>query len=163
MADPVMRVFAEAEAAQAAHDYAALMDAAAVLRALGGTPADGQEDVADQWEAEAKANGVTRSRLGARGRALGPAYRRGVLAAGASLTIEQLFLGGQSARISLAASDGSAGIVMRVRTADGATLCEQRVREALADCVWRPDFTGRFTISVDNGGDQPARVLLLMR
>lgn len=159
--DGVLRTLTEGEAAIAAGDYDALLLAGQFLRALGATPVEGQPDLASEWIAQARAHGVTKAGLGARGRALGPAYRRGVLAMGDSFSMQQLFLAGQPARISVAA--GGSGLSVQVRDADGTTLCEKPVDGRQTDCVWMPAFTGRFDIVIQNGGTGPARFHLVVR
>lgn len=163
-ADPVLRTLMEGDAALAGGDAAQLMDTAQVLKALGATPAEGQDDLAALWTQEAQTRGVTRSTLAFRGRALGPAYRRGSLVAGGSFTMRQLFLAGQRAQILVApAGAGGAGLSIRVQGADGATLCAKAVGGPQADCVWLPVFTERYDIVIENGGSSPASFYLIVR
>ncbi len=56
--DAVLRTLEEGEAARAAGDYAALLDAAQMLDLLGATPAQGQDDMAARWTDEARARGI---------------------------------------------------------------------------------------------------------
>lgn len=162
-ADPVLRTFIEGEAAIADGDHASLLDTAQILDALGASPAEGQEDVAALWKQEAVAHGVTRSALGGRGRALGPAYLRDTLKPGASITLRQLFLAGQPARLSLAPARGAAGLSLRVQGADGTTLCARAVAGPQADCLWTPPVTDRYAIVVENDGTVPTAFYLLIR
>lgn len=167
-ADPVLRTLIEGDAALAGGDAAQLMDTAQVLKALGATPAEGQDDLASLWTQEAQTRGATRSTLAFRGRALGPAYRRGSLVAGGSFTMRQLFLAGQRAQISVAAAGGSvgaggAGLSIKVQGADGATLCAKAVGGPQADCAWLPVFTERYDIVIENGGSVPAGFYLIVR
>lgn len=162
--DPVLRTLLEGDAAAANGDHAGLLDSAQVLKALGATPVEGQDDLAVMWTDTAHAHGVTRSALGFRGRALGPAYRRGSLLAGGSFTIRQLFLAGQRAQISVAPTGaGTAGLSIRVLGADGATLCAKPVGGPQADCAWMPVFTDRYDIVIENGGSAPAAFYLIVR
>lgn len=162
-ADPVLRTLMEGEAAQGHGDHAALFDTAQVLTALGATPADGQDDLAAQWMQAAMDHGVARSAPGFRGRALGPAYRRGSLGARGTMTVRQLFLAGQRAEISLAPAGGTTSLSMRVQGTDGNTLCAKAVDGAQADCAWLPLFTDRYDIVIENGGSAPATFYLLVR
>lgn len=165
-ADPVLRTLVEGDAAVAKRDHAGLLDMAQLLKALGATPVEGQDDLAAAWTAAAQAHGATRSTLAFRGRALGPAYRRGSLVAGGSFTMRQLFLAGQRAQISVAPAGGAArgaGLSIRVQGADGATLCAKPVGGPQADCAWLPVFTDRYDIVIENGGSTPATFYLIVR
>lgn len=161
--DPVLRTLVEGGAAEGAGDHSALLDTAQILKALGATPAEGQEDLAALWTKEAQDHGVTRSVLGFRGRALGPAYRRGSLGARGSVTVRQLFLAGQRAQISIAPAHGAAHLLMRVQGADGNTLCAKPVGGAQVDCAWLPLFTDRYDIVIENSGTVPADFYLVVR
>lgn len=164
--DAVLRSLEEGEAARAAGDYTALLRAAQALEALGAAPAEGQADLATQWTLEARAQGVATSRLAFRGRALGPAYRRGFLAGGGTVTVRQLFLAGQRAQISVAQSDragSSDRLSIRVRDGAGGTLCDKRVGPPQVDCAWLPLFTDRYAIEIANGGNRPAAFYLIVR
>lgn len=161
-ADPVLRALMEGDAAQAADDPAALADTVQQLSALGATPAEGQEDLAARWTAQADAHGAMQQVIPYRGRALGPAYRRGSLAAGDRITLRQLFLAGQRAQISVA-SAGTAKLSVRVEGGDGATLCAKPVGGGQADCAWLPLFTDRYAIVIENDGQDAAGFYLTMR
>lgn len=161
--DPVMQALLDGEAAQASGDYSALRDAAQGLQALGATPAPGQEDLASRWSRESSDHGVARPNLASRGRALGPAYRRGALAPGATMRVEQIFLGGQRAQISVAPTRREPGLSVEVRATDGTTRCARSVGGGQADCVWMPLFTDRYVILIQNKGDTNAAFYLLMR
>lgn len=161
--DPVLRTLLEGDAAQADGDHAALLDRVEALQALGATPAEGQDDLAAFWTKEASDHGVASSALGFRGRALGPAYRRGSLVPGASLTMRQLFLGGQRAQILVAPAGGATNLSLRVQGADGSTLCAKPVGGPQVDCAWMPLFTDRYNIVIENGGSAPARFYLVVR
>ncbi len=162
-ADPVLRTLMEGDVAQGDGNHAALLDTAQILKALGATPAEGQDDLAVRWTQEAQDHGVTRSALGFRGRALGPAYRRGSLGAGDSVTVRQLFFAGQRAQISVAPSRGAANLSLRVQGADGNTLCAKPIEGSQADCAWLPLFTDRYDIVIENGGSVPAAFYLVVR
>ncbi|MDO7833974.1 hypothetical protein Q4610_02850 [Sphingobium sp. HBC34] len=161
--DPVLRTLVEGEAAEAGGDHAMLLDSAQVLKALGASPAEGQEDLAARWTHAANAAGITRSALGFRGRALGPAYRRGSLDAGGSVTMRQIFFAGQRAQILVAPRGNSAKLSIRVQNADGGTLCAKPVGGPQADCAWLPLFTDRYDIVIENGGTTTAAFYLIVR
>lgn len=162
-ADPVLRTLMEGDVAHGTGDARALLATAQSLTALGATPVEGQDDLAAQWTQEARDHGATPSALGFRGRALGPAYRRGSLGARGSVTVRQLFLAGQRAQISIAGARGAANLSMRVQGANGDTLCAKPVGGAQADCAWLPLFTDRYDIVIENGGTAPADFYLVVR
>lgn len=162
-ADPVLRTLIAGDAAQGDGNLSALLDTVQSLKALGATPAEGQDDLATLWTQEAGVRGLSRDTLAYRGRTLGPAYRRGSLGARGSMTVRQLFFAGQRAQISVAPSRGAANLSMRVKGADGNTLCSKPVGGAQADCAWLPLFTDRYDIVIENGGSAPAAFYLVVR
>jgi hypothetical protein len=162
--DALMRTLAEGDLAQARGDQAALAAAADNLNLLGARPAEGQDDLSILWSQQAQAAGAVHAGPVYRGRALGPAYRRGSLAAGGRVTLRQLFLAGQRAQISVARATGvAASLSVRVRNADGGTLCAKPVAAPQADCAWLPLFTERYAIEIENGGSAPATFYLVIR
>lgn len=161
--DPVLRTLVEGDAARAQGDHAALLDTARGLSALGAAPAEGQDDLAALWTTEAQAGGAIAPAHRFRGRALGPAYRRGMLGAGGRVTLRQLFLAGQRATISVAPTSGAGHLSIRVQDGQGATLCAKPVGGPQVDCAWLPLFTDRFNIVIENGGAMPAAFYLIMR
>lgn len=161
--DPVLRILMEGDAAEAQGDPDTLIDKAQLLDTLGAKPAEGQEDLAALWTREASDHGANGSPLAYRGRALGPAYRRGSLNAGGTVTMRQLFFAGQRAQISVAPSGPTAKLSVRVRNAEGGTLCAKPVGGPQADCAWMPIFTDRFDIVIANSGPEPAAFYLVVR
>lgn len=100
-----------------------------------------------------------------RGRVLGPAYQRGWLDAGATMTLQQQFMAGQ--RASIAAVGTAIGVVPG--TAPGAlTLTvtepgEQPVcHEAPRACRWLPLYTQRYAITLRNPGTARVRYYLVL-
>ena len=71
-----------------------------------------------------------------RGRVLGPAFRRGMLAPGETVRTEQLFMAGQQATVAVAVAKGSA-VRLAVKGRDANAVCE---RDSV-DCRWQPIFT----------------------
>lgn len=162
--DPILRTLVEGEAAQAQGDTAALGRKARMLSVLGAAPAPGQADLAALWGEKAQASGAMADDPPYRGRALGPAYRRGSLLPGGSMTMRQLFLGGQRAQIMVAPTgEGSGHLSLRVEGAQGETLCQKAVGGPQADCAWMPLFTDRYSIVIENAGDASANFYLLIR
>lgn len=162
-ADPVLRTLVDGDRARRAGDHRALLDKARILMAQGATPAEGQDDLATLWTRQAQDHGVTRSALAFRGRALGPAYRRGSLGARGSITVRQLFLAGQKAQIVIAPAQGAANLSVRVLGADGHIQCAKQIGGAQADCAWLPLFTDRYDIVIENDGPTPADFYMVVR
>ena len=155
---------AQREAAQAQGDGATLGEKAQLLTALGATPAPGQQDLASLWTSEAQSRGATVAALPYRGRALGPAYRRGSVVPGGSVTMRQLFLGGQRAQILVAPTNSGDGhLSIKVQGAHGETLCAKPVGGPQANCAWMPLFTERYDIVIENDGAAPADFYMPVR
>ena len=91
-----------------------------------------------------------------RGRVLGPAFRRGMLAPGETVRTEQLFMAGQQATVAVAAAKGSA-VRLAVRGPGANAVCER----GSVDCSWQPIFTERYAIEVHNPTARPARYYLV--
>ncbi|QNE32992.1 hypothetical protein F1C10_14395 [Sphingomonas sp. NBWT7] len=129
---------------------APLLDA---LVRLGAHPAAGS-DAVEEWRG---VSGV-RSEAGPawRGRVLGPAYHRGVLAPAASFRTEQLFLAGKRAQVSVATSPRTPARMTVLGS--GAEACATPVSE----CAWWPTFTERYTITVENKGTASIRYYVVM-
>ncbi|MET0371095.1 MAG: hypothetical protein ABW039_06930 [Sphingobium sp.] len=159
-ADPLLQALLQGEAMLASGDYAGLLGVAEKLRLMGANPIDGQSDVAIRWIGEARAHGVTRAILSPRGRALGPGYRRGSLPGGESMTISQVFLGGQPARVALAPAERGSGEALSIAVKDGAgkLLCGGG-----AICIWEPAYSGRFDIVIANEGDAASDFFVTIR
>lgn len=151
--DAILQLLLKGEELRGAGDYGGLLGVAQDLRLLGANPIEGQGDMALAWIEEARAHGETRPVLSPRGRALGPGYRRGSLPGGESMTIRQVFLGGQPARVALArtAKGEHGGLSVAVRDTQGRLLCGGG-----ADCVWQPAYSGRFDIEIANEGKAPS-------
>lgn len=92
-----------------------------------------------------------------RGRLLGPAYRRGELGVGQQLQIQQLFAAGQTAEAAVLGAK-NAPFSLTVRQEDEPPVCEKSWRP----CKWQPQFTRRYTITIRNEGQVPARYYLAM-
>ena len=93
------------------------------------------------------------------GRALGPAYRQGVLAPRATLATEQIFLAGKKAMVSVVPEAGRT-LAMSV-TAPGEAICAQDVASPRGVCSWLPVFTRRVEIRLVNSGDRPSHYYLI--
>ena len=148
--------------AEAHHDAAQMLNAAARLSAWGAHPQGDQPDLAQRWQARAIQLGARPSTAALRGRALGPGYRHLTLGASQTFSTEQTFLAGQRATIHVAASRDAKLRVMAT-SSDGAEACSQTkiADHGSADCAWIPIWTDRTKITIINTGLQPQTAVLL--
>jgi hypothetical protein len=160
--DPVESVslaLARGMAAEEAGNGRAMLDAALQLEALGARGEGAEADLAAHWRALARARGV-RARIGPyRGRALGPAYRKGRLDAGTGLATEQVFLAGQKAAVALVPQPGRT-LSIRVSAPDK-SICQHESASVRVTCFWLPLFTTRVRIDVSNRSLAPASYYLV--
>jgi hypothetical protein len=158
-AEDAAALLAAAEAAPTAQARAPLVER---LDALGVHLADnaGTDDPLAGWRNQHKAGD------GApwRGRALGPAYRRAVVAPGQSLVIEQIFLAGQRAQIAaqVAGSNPGSQVNLAIMNPREEPVCTRQLAPR-ASCNWLPIFTERFAIALNNTGSREASVYLVVR
>lgn len=158
-AEDAAALLAAAEAAQTAQARAPLVER---LDALGVHLAEnaGTDDPLAGWRNQHKAGD------GApwRGRALGPAYRRAVVAPGQSLVIEQIFLAGQRAQIAaqVAGSNPGSQVNLAIMNPREEPVCTRQLAPR-ASCNWLPLFTERFAIALNNTGNREASVYLVVR
>jgi hypothetical protein len=145
-------------AAEAAGDGRGMLAAARSLEALGAAPRAGEADLAAHWRKQALARGIRDKAPPVRGRALGPGYSRGVLAPGAALATEQVFLAGQKAEIALVPQPGRS---LTIRVAGDKPICERVSARSRVKCDWIPTFTRRVQIRVVNDGRAPALYYLV--
>lgn len=152
MAETVAALLAGAEADVGAGRTSALARRLARLEALGARPADeaGEDPVAG-WR-----TAIGSETVPFRGRALGPAYRRGTLAADSELELTQTFLSGRKAVIAVSSPAGIAP-ALRVVSASGTTVCESAAR-----CRWTPVFTERYAITLRNTSRQARAYYLVV-
>ncbi len=94
-----------------------------------------------------------------RGRTLGPGFRKGTLAAGGDLAIEQTFLSGQKASVALSTPDGSK---LGLQVIDGAAkqVCQDAAKTPA--CEWIPIFTQRHVIRLTNPARREVRFYLVI-
>ncbi|WP_054529152.1 hypothetical protein [Erythrobacter sp. SG61-1L] len=159
LADPVEQAalaLAEADEAASAGEMKRLATAVHAIEASGAQPlADEPENPVPGWRSLA---GISRPPL--RGSPLGPGFRRGQLKPGETVSIEQLFLSGEQARVVLSAP-ARAPLALQVRDARSAGVCE---REGTPNqCQWVPIFTQRYSIVISNRGQGPARYYLVVK
>ena len=161
-ADPVQRVadaLHQGALAEQSGDPKAMAEAARMLDLLGAKPIEGEENAASRWRDLAKAGGVKDSSEPYRGRALGPAYRQGILAPRATLATEQIFLAGKKAMVSVVPETGRT-LAMSVTT-PGQAICAQDVAAPRGVCSWLPVFTRRVEIRLVNQGNLPSHYYLV--
>lgn len=118
---------------------------------------DSEDDPLPRWREEAAAKGLTPPPV--RGRALGPAYRSGWLEPGKTLSLEQLFLAGQTAQISLS-SPQRGPLALMVSDRDEKAICRQDGPPP-GRCQWMALFTQRYRISLSNPGTERRRYFLV--
>jgi len=142
-----------ADSAEQSGDQIELLAAVDAIEALGARPGT-DADIADleRWRVA-----VEDQRIPMRGRTLGPAYRSGRLAPGQVMTIEQTFLGGESARVAIS-SRGEQALGMRVFDGSSKSVCSQVASSA--SCRWLPLFTQRHRIELENPGRAPVEYYL---
>jgi hypothetical protein len=154
-AEQVALALADAERAQANGERSRLARALARLEALGARPLD--EPAADPAAERRRAGSGAVPPM--RGRPLGPGYRSGRLAPGASEHIEQVFLSGERASIALSALSET-GLKLQVHDRRAAQVCGRAGTPS--HCRWVPTFTERYRIKVENPGSRPARYFLVI-
>ncbi|MES2988825.1 MAG: hypothetical protein V4808_13040 [Pseudomonadota bacterium] len=148
--DSASAAIARGATAEAAGDGRGMLAAARTLEALGAAPRSGEADLAAYWRAQALARGVKDKLPPVRGRALGPAYSRGSLSPGATLSTEQVFLAGQKAEVALVPQPGrnlAITVVLKERS-----ICARASAGPRIKCDWIPTFTDRVQIRITNSG-----------
>jgi len=116
----------------------------AAIDGLGARPVDGAADPTMPWRSIAQKPQTPPYR----GRVLGPAYKAGMLDAGKSVRLPQLFDGGRAARVAVA-TPGQAGLDFTVLDGEAKPVCppgKARNRQ----CTWTPLYSGRFEIVLSN-------------
>jgi hypothetical protein len=148
-------LLALAESARDARQRAPLIER---LDALDVRLAEGETDnPLATWRTQHQASGAAPWR----GRALGPAYRRLAVGAGASLRIEQVFYAGQRAEIA-AQANGNGQVALAVANPRAQAVCEQQLAPR-GSCSFLPIYTERFSIELENTGNASASVYIVFR
>ena len=158
--DRVADALAAGDAASAVSDSLALLSAAKRLDRLAAHPVEGQDDIATRWRQQSLPRGADNVLVPTRGRTLGPSYRGGQLAGGASLEIEQIFFGGEAAVVVIVPQSGR---ILKINVADitPTTVCAKVVKAPKTACRWLPIFTTRYRINVVNPSTLSARYYLI--
>jgi hypothetical protein len=158
-AEDAAALLAAAEAAPTSEARAPLIER---LDALGVRLAQdaGTDDPLAGWRNQHKAGDSAPWR----GRALGPAYRRAVVAPGESLVIQQIFLAGQRAQIAAQVAGSTSGgqVDLAISNPRAEPVCTRQLAPR-ASCNWLPIFTERFAIALTNTGNREASVYLVVR
>ena len=92
------------------------------------------------------------------GRLGGDGWQQGWIEAGGELKLEQQFLAGQPAAVTVLAAP-FAPLAVTVGETGEAPIC----RGASRACRWQPAFTGRYAIVLHNGGGARVRYVLMVR
>jgi len=151
--DRAVDALVKGSAAIAGENSESLAAAGRSLRASGARPVDGA-DLAQQWTTGSDARPL-------RGRALGSAYRRATLEGGSRIAVEQIFLAGKKARVSLVPARPSR---LRFSISNGSNdpLCEHPVEAAPVSCSWLPTWTERYRIEIENRSAEPVPLYLVI-
>jgi hypothetical protein len=143
----ILRAGVKAEKDQ---DGIALMRNARALALLGAHPAEGENDLVLAWFAQGKALGAKPGHLAVlRGRTLGPAYRRGSIAAHATFKTTQSVNAGQQAAVVVTSASGAV-LSLEVRNEDNQSACPRMTSAKSLRCQWIPVFTGLHSIQISN-------------
>ena len=153
----VVAAVAAGTRAERAGAGADLQRAARTLAATGAKPIAGDEDLVERWAA---GGGTSPPAAPYRNRALGPAYRKFVLAQGDTARFEQIFLAGQGARVAVVAAKGTA-FQLSVSDDDGHAVCD--AARTSGRCDWVPLFTMRFKFALYNPGPAAAPYYIVMQ
>ncbi|KPP81477.1 MAG: hypothetical protein HLUCCA04_06690 [Oceanicaulis sp. HLUCCA04] len=150
VAEPDGQIFAALDIgfrAEAASDGAALRAAASLLDSSGAVPAEGEPDLMERWRDMAA--GLGEELPPVRGRIAGPAYRNGIVGAGAAAVLRDSFHSGRAARVSLQAR-GAGTLRLSIRRNDGEAVCEALASTVPVSCQWVPVWSEPFTIEITN-------------
>ena len=152
--DRLAEALANADAAATNGDAAKLAEALRTIERLDAKPLTDEDGTAlEKWKAASVESDVPM-----RGRTLGPAYRSGLVSAGARAVITQTFYGGAPANVSLRVADGSA-LKIRITDKSDRNVCERSAREA--SCRWMPLYTQVHRIELVNDREQNARYYIV--
>lgn len=153
------QVAAALGAGSAATSDSSKIAAARKLTALGARQAiPGEPDLAASWSATQPGGNAGPV---FRGRMLGPAYRKGLVGAGAEVRIEQVFMAGQVAEVVVAQSNG-AQLNLTIADPAGQEVCNRRVFGLQGKCSWRPPFAGRYRVQISNSSAREANFFLVV-
>jgi hypothetical protein len=142
-------------------DPAALTEAERLLAGAGARPVEGSADAAEDWRRQLRTITGKDSTPPLRGRALGSAYKLMTLAGGGALTLEQIFLAGKKAKVSLVPTEPGE-LALAIAGDDGKHLCARNATEGPASCSWLPAWTTRYRIEVRNPGRRVASLYLVI-
>lgn len=154
-AGKVASALARGETAFAAGDLETLRSVIRELEALGAAPDDASSaDLVTQWR-----QSVPDLHPPMRGRALGPAYRKGQLEGQSVERIDQLFLSGKKASVALEGPSGRRAD-LAIFDADNNAVCGPKDKDRR--CQWIPVFTQRYRIEIANPGGSPISYFLVI-
>lgn len=149
----VIDILRSGSAADSRGDGKALMRAGLALERMGVRPAAGETDIGQIWFAKAKALGVKIPTVPHyRGRTLGPAYRRGIIAAHGTFITQQSVNAGESAVINIMAVKG-AELGLDITDDDNHQICHLTHDTLMRGCHWVPVYTGMNALTINNSSD----------
>ncbi len=150
----------------------AMAEAALALSRIGAKPlGENTPDLAQEWKAAATALQPGLQEVAYRGRVKGPAYRKKILAAGATEILQEIYYASEKAELSLQTLSGKtisdqslelsiveqAGNVMGKAEA----VCTLKLNAEPASCQWLPLWTAKYNITITNHGKSPVPYLLV--
>lgn len=95
-----------------------------------------------------------------RGRGLGPGYQQARLAPAEVYRQQQIFIGGELARVVVAPAPRTA-LSLQVSDRNGQVLCRTLVETRPGECSWTPVFTSRHTFEVKAVKDAASQFVVL--
>lgn len=126
-------------------DKEGLLLALITIDALGAQPMGEDDEAAlTRWRQQ-----ISEEQLPMRGRMLGPGFKSGNLAPGTSVSLEQIFVGGEAAQIALSSQENQS-VHVRVTDFNDKEVCAKSATEV--SCRWLPLFTQRHRIELVNPG-----------
>ncbi|WP_371395319.1 hypothetical protein [Fretibacter rubidus] len=164
----VISAFESANTALDNQDGQALRDAAERLSRIGAHPLRGTEDMTRIWTV--KAERFQRSSADVsppfRGRVKGAAYRQDSVAAGATLTLDEIYFAAERAELTLKPlGQNDAGLTLEMVVTDPAgddtALCQKVVKSQTESCAFTPLFTGKYRIDIINNSAHEAGFLFI--
>ncbi len=153
-------------------DAQAMADAALALTQIGAKPlGDSAPDLAKEWKDAALAIEPSLQDIAFRGRVKGPAYRKKVLAAGATEVLQEIYYASEKAELSLQTLSGQTvsgqalelNIVEQAENVTGSieAVCTLKLSAEPATCQWLPLWTAKYNITITNHSKSPVPYLLV--
>ena len=160
----ILEIIEMGDAALTANNSDDLAKAAQFLNGVGAHPwGDGTIDLQKSWASTARSLNGGAEPAAYRGRVKGPAYRKNILAAGASETLHEIYYAAEAAELTLKGSGLALSVTEQV-SSNGKTsgpICSAHDIVVPASCQWMPLWTAKYDIVITNHGENPAPYLLV--